>query len=188
MTEALLLENTKLKSDIESLKNQVESLTRLLVTMKREKFGKKSEKLVENESQRSLLFLLSEEDQTILNEAETFAQSLKDDDIEVKPYKRKKKKNKISDLPIDETIIMDIPDADKKCSTHGIYFPQISKKEVIKIEYTPAVRKVIKLVYPIYGVCSEFCDLKPHIVPNHEVLPNTVASPSLLTNLIVSKY
>jgi transposase len=199
MDEALLQENSKLKSEnldlnslVGKLKDRVESLESILVTMKREKFGRKSERIVDDGSgQKSLFEVLNEEDKSFFNEAEVIdsANVKEKEEIEVKGYKRKKtKKTPLSELPIDEERTIDLPDEEKICSEHGKPLQLVGEKSVIKIEIIPHSRKVIKEVTPVYGPCNDFCGQEEKTQNSFDILPGTAATPSLLAELLVAKY
>lgn len=199
MVESLLQENSKLKSEnldlnslVGKLKDRVESLERILVTMKREKFGRKSEKVISDGSiQRSLFELLNNEDNHFFNEAEVIdsADSKEKEEIEINGYKRKKtKKTPISELPIDEVRTIDLPENEKTCSEHGKPLQIVGEKSIIKVEIVPHSRKVIKEVTPIYGPCHDFCGQDEKTQNSFDILPGTAATPSLLAELLVSKY
>lgn len=192
MSEVLLQENLALKSEVSLLKTQVESLSKLLVTMKREKFGRKSERVIHDGTiQGNLLDLLKEEDKAFFNEAEAIASLNKEEkkEIEIGAHKRKqKKKIPLSELPVDEVRIKDLPENEKICPVHGSPLQKVGEKEVTKLEIIPESRKVIKEVTPIYGPCSDFCGEEERSKRSFDLLPETMATPSLLAYLFILKF
>lgn len=192
MTNSLLQEISNLKSENTLLKTRVESLERILITMKREKFGRKSERVVDDGSQQtSLLSLLNDEEKNLFNEAEVIdSSSAKEkEEIEIHGYKRKQsKKTPLSELPVDEVRVIDLTENEKICSEHKKDLPKVGEKVVYKLEIIPQSRKVIKEVTPIYGPCSDFCGQEKKSQDSYDILPGTAATPSLLAHLLVSKY
>lgn len=190
LQENLKSEIAKLSSENSALRERIDSLERFLITMKREKFGKKSERIIDDGSaQISLWGLLSGEDKSIFNEAEAVSNSEDKEEIEIKAHKRKKReKTPIAQLPIDEVRVKDLPDSEKICPSHGVPLKQVGESSIVKLEIIPESRKVIKEVTPIYGPCSDFCGEEKKAQELYDILPQTAATPSLLSNLIVSKY
>jgi transposase len=200
MIETLETENQKLKSENENyqsiithLKDRVESLELQLVTMKREKFGRKSERVIDDgHMQKSMLPLLFGEEQNVFNEAEITVgdESVPSkDEIEIKSFKRKKPRKKhLSELLIDEVRINDLPGEEKICPTHKIPLRQVGETSCIKLEIIPESRKVIKVVTPLYGACSDFCAEEDKLQDSYDILPHTAATPNLLSHLITYKY
>lgn len=191
MSEALLQEISILKSENALLKNQLENLNRILVTMRREKFGRKSEKVIDDGAvQGSLEDLLNHEGKSFFNEAEAIdSLGAKDkEEIEVRYKRKKKKKTPLTELPVDEVRVLDLTEEEKLCPTHGVPLRKVGEKDVIKLEVIPESRKVIKEVTPIYGPCGEFCGEDNKSSKSFDLLPQTAATPSLLANLMVSKY
>lgn len=190
MNEALLLENQNLKSENLALKERVESLERFLVTMKREKFGRKSERIIDDGNEQGNLFSLLGEEQNVFNEAEVTAAKEPNDkeEIEVTYKRKKKKKTPLSELPVDEVKYIDLPESEKICPEHGAPLQKVGETSVIKLEIIPESRKVIKQVTPIYGPCSEFCAEKEKSQDAFDILPGTAATPNLLSNLLIYKY
>lgn len=192
MSETLLQENSKLKSENSLLRERVESLERILITMKREKFGRKSERVVDDGFQQgNLVDLLNDEEKSLFNEAEVIDSSSDNEkeEIEVHGYKRKKtKKVPLCELPVDEVRVIDLPEEEKICPEHGIPLQKVGEHTVIKLEIIPKKRKVIKQVTPVYGACSDFCAQEEKTQESFDILPGTAATPNLLSHLLVTKY
>lgn len=186
-------ENQNLKTQNENLlkenlvlKKEVEKLTGFLVTLKREKFGRKSEKVIDDGFSQASLFE-SPGAILVLNEAEALEE--KSEEITIKAHKRKKTDKKDSrNLPIDQTVVVDVPTEEKLCKEHRAPLQKVGEREIIKIEYISASKQVIKYIYPIYGACSEFCAQENVTQTPQDMLPNALATPSLLADLIISKY
>ena len=144
MNEVLLEENLSLKkviSDIslenQNLKNQVEKLQRFLVTMKREKFGRKSERVIDDgTSHRSLLDLLNDEDKGFFNEAEVIdnATSSEKEEIEISYKRQKAKRVALHELPVDEVQVVDLPESEKQCPDHNVPLQKVGEHVVLKLQ------------------------------------------------------
>lgn len=198
MNEALLEEisslkkiNLSLEKDLSLYKEQAEKLQRLLITMKREKFGRKSERVIDDGTQQTnLLSLLEEEEKSFFNEAEVIENStaLEKEEIEIS-YKRKKgKKTPLHELPIDEVRVNDLSESEKQCPEHHTPLIKVGENVVLKLEIIPKSKKVVKIVTPIYGACSDFCGQEQKKHESFDILPNTAATPSLLSNMLISKF
>ena len=170
-----------LKSTNEVLYSRVEILEKMILNFKRELFGKKSEILSDSSAQQSLF----PNEPLVFNEAEALAA----EDITIPGHKRKKaKKFDIHNLSIDQEIIFDLPDAEKICPTHGVPLQKIKEEIVIKVENIPAQKKVIKQIFPIYGPCSDFCGEKQKSQDSFDILPKTMVTPSLMSDLVIAKF
>jgi len=129
----------------------------------------------------------------LFNEAEELAVEVIEPEQETIEYTRNKPKRKPlpKDLPR-EVIIHDIPDEDKVCEGCSGKLHKIGEDKSEKLEFIPAKVKVIEHVRPKYG-CRE-CEksgtenrIKQAPVPN-SVIPKGYATPSLLSQIITSKY
>lgn len=183
--EALNLPQTLPEShkEIELLSSRVYALENMIFKMRREKFGRKTEQVIYNDQQLNF-----EIEGIFFNEPEVVATSEDTKEIEITFKRNQTKKACVKDLPIDEEIIVDIPESEKMCADHKMVLQQVGTKEVIKIEKIPSQRKVIKFVYPIYGSCSDFCIKEKISAPDNDILSGSIATPSLLSDLIISKF
>lgn len=129
----------------------------------------------------------------LFNEAEELTEQTVEDEEEVNTYTRKKpKREKISaDIPR-ERVVHDIADEDKFCDCCQHALHQIGEDTNEKLEFVPAQVKVIVNVRPKYA--CQACEkngtsnkIKQAPVPA-SVIPKGYATPSLLSQIITSKY
>ncbi len=129
----------------------------------------------------------------LFNEVEQAVELPIEDEQETVEYTRNKPKRKAlpKDLPR-EVIIHDIPESDKVCDCCSGELHRIGEDKSEKLEFIPAQVKVIEHVRPKYG-CRQ-CEqegisntIKQASVPS-SVIPKGYATPSLLSQIITSKY
>jgi len=128
----------------------------------------------------------------LFNEAEEIVAQT-DEEQETISYTRKKPKRRLlpTDLPR-EVVIHDIDDADKVCNSCQSDLHQIGEDKSEKLEFIPAQVKVIEHVRPKYACrACEQNGTSNHIkqapvAPS--VIPKGYATPSLLSQIITSKY
>lgn len=129
----------------------------------------------------------------LFNEAEELAVETVEPTQESISYTRKKPTRKPlpTDLPR-EVIVHDIDDADKVCGTCDNELHSIGEDKNEKLEFIPAQVKVIEHVRPKYA--CRHCEkngtantIKQAPVPK-SIIPKGYATPSLLSQLITSKY
>lgn len=129
----------------------------------------------------------------LFNEAEELSADVETPEQETISYTRNKPKRKPlpEDLPR-EVIVHDIPDEDKVCDCCDGTLHCIGEDKSEKLQFIPAQVKVIEHVRPKYACRT--CEkegisntVKQAPVP-HSVIPNGYATPSLLSQIITSKY
>ena len=129
----------------------------------------------------------------LFNEAEELVAEVETPEQEAISYTRNKPKRKPlpSDLPR-EVIVHDIPEADKTCDCCASELHCIGEDKSEKLQFIPAQVKVIEHVRLKYACRT--CDkdgtsntIKQAPVP-HSVIPKGYATPSLLSQIITSKY
>jgi transposase len=129
----------------------------------------------------------------LFNEAEELAADVETPEQEAISYTRNKPKRKPlpEDLPR-EVIVHDIPDEDKVCGCCAGTLHCIGEDKSEKLQFIPAQVKVIEHVRPKYACRT--CEkegisntVKQAPVP-HSVIPKGYATPSLLSQIITSKY
>jgi transposase len=171
MLWSLILENRKLTEDIQLLKKEV--------------FGKKSEKqIVEDDSQMQL--------EGLFEQIPNVIPAQKDTVIEVKVHERRKKhpgRNVIPDDIETQKHIIDLSDEEKTCTSGcGKQLVKLREEKRIVIERQPA--KYIKHVYIQYiygcGTCKD--KLTAAEAPLITPLPRIMAGINLLLFVILSKY
>jgi len=112
-----------------------------------------------------------------------------DDEFETITYKRKKRgATRISkDLPR-EVVVLDVPEAERKCPCCGEVMEEIGKEVSERIDFTPAVLKVIETVRPKYACKQhEESGVMTAPPPVHPV-DKGMATAGLLSQVLVSKY
>ena len=159
---------------------QVNWLTEQLNTLKREKFGKKSEKW---ETKEQLLM--------VFNEAET--EAVKDDESSeatetpVKPHTRKARGHRKA-LPENlerEIVKMELPESEL-ISENGEPLKIIGWEISEKLKYEPSKISVIQYHRAKYGIDSgDYVKTTP---PVPSVIPKGIATPELLAAILVGKY
>lgn len=169
--EQLIIKNKKLEVEVKYLKESVKYLTMKI-------YGRKSEVL--NSDQLHL---------GIFNEAESEAISPPSKSLVVKEHTRTRKSKKDS-IPKDierRQTILDLNDDQKKCIHDGSKLVLVGTKKTEKLEVVPAQFYIHEIIENLYE-CSH-CDEKysPENL-NLGILPTTLASPSLLSFLVTSKY
>ena len=165
---------------IKRLEEEIEQLQNKLTQLLSDRYGRKSEKIPEEE--------LPVLDEAIVSEKEAVEIAAAEEDIKVAAYTRGKPKRK--PLPpgfIRETVIHDIPEESRICACCGKALHCIGEETSEKLDYIPAQIKVIKNIRKKYG-CRE-CEVGVLIAPPPtDFLPKSLASPGLLSHVILSKY
>jgi transposase len=129
----------------------------------------------------------------LFNEAEELVAEVETPEQEAISYTRNKPKRKSlpKDLPR-EVIVHDIPEAEKICDCCASELHCIGEDKSEKLQFTPAQVKVIEHIRPKYACRACEKDgisntIKQAPVP-HSVIPKGYATPSLLSQIITSKY
>lgn len=172
--------NASEEAYVKSLENKVAHLTEQLEWLKRQVFGKKSEKVVPHN-----------EDQLVF-EGFGKLQAPEDEKQAVPSHQRKKRKKDKTDaiqipkdLPIEQTVI-DVPDKEKVCPETGKPLVKIGEEVSSKLAHRPGSFFIKQIVRPKYGlpkgegvVCAELPD---------SLLPRCLADESLLAEVLVTKF
>ena len=174
-----------LENTIKDLQNQVSNLTEMILLMRKDKFGSKSEKTPQVDGQLSLF-----------NEAETEARQEEEPLVERKGRicHRNRKTNReklLKDLPVEEVPCIVHPD-DMICDQCGSILKEIGFVKVRdELEYVPAKVKIIRYMQQACECPS--CKHKgiPFIrkaVTPKSVLNHSLASPSSVARVMYHKY
>jgi len=164
--DLLLKENEALKTRIEQLLH--------------ERYGKKSEKIPDEE--------LPVADEPAVTEQEAADIQAAEEEIKIAAHTRKKPKRK--PLPahfLREQVIHDVPVEQRVCSCcqHELHYVGDDISE--KLDYIPAQIKVIQHIRKKYA-CRQ-CETGITIAPvQPDFLPKSLATPGLLAHVILSKY
>jgi len=112
-----------------------------------------------------------------------------DDEYETITYSRKKRgATRISkDLPR-ETIVLEVPEAERKCPCCGDTMQEIGREVSERIDFVPAVTKVIETVRPKYACKKhEECGVRTAPLPAQPVARG-MATAGLIAHVLVAKY
>ncbi|EEX66643.1 iSPsy5 transposase [Vibrio metoecus] len=176
MVKALLASETQLKQERQSL------LEQLKLAFDRQ-FAKRSEALRPYDEPQGDLF----------NEAE--CEAAKEEEVEVTTTTTTEKRGKRNPLPKTlprEVIELDLDDHEKQCACCQHSLHKIGEDRSEKLEFTPAVLKVLEYVRPKYACrhCEQTED-KSRIAQKpapQSIIPKSFATESLLANIILGKY
>ena len=182
--QSLINKSENLESQNTYLKGEIEKLTELYLELKRERFGKKSEKW-ESKEQAVMVF----------NEAEIYA--LKPDfleDEETPDYKadikvsaHTKKRGHRKPLPLSlprEVIKVELP-VNEQFAKDGTPLKIIGYEVTEKLDYEPPKMRVIEYHRAKYGVDSGDYEKTAEL---KSVIPKSMASEGLLAAIITSKF
>lgn len=112
-----------------------------------------------------------------------------DDEYETLTYTRKKRgATRISkDLPR-ETVVLDVPEAERKCPCCGDTMQEIGREVSERIDFVPAVTKVIETVRPKYACKKhEECGVRTAPLPAQPIAKG-MATAGLIAHVLVAKY
>nr|WP_225247084.1 IS66 family transposase [Vibrio campbellii] len=181
MVKALLLSQERKESQ---WKQERQSLLEQLKLAFDRQFAKRSEALKPYDESQGDLF----------NEVE--CEAAKEEEVEVvttttTTKKRGKRKPLPKTLPR-EVIELDLDDHEKQCACCQHSLHKIGEDRSEKLEFSPAVLKVLEYVRPKYACrqCEQTED-NSHIVQKpapQSIIPKSFATESLLANIILGKY
>lgn len=183
-----MLDLDKLPNDIQELKKllvetsksyqaEISRLESLVLFFKRRVFGKSSE-------------TVSSEQLGLFNEVEVEVKA--PPNFEEETQEEKKSNAGRRGLPKNlerQTITIDLPDSEKKCSCCGGELIKMGEEKSEVLELVPAEFKVVETIRNKYVCSNKSCDQGVKTPPPPAVpIPRSIASPSLLAFLIVSKF
>jgi len=167
---------------LEEANQRANRLEEQIIWLKRQVFGRSSEKTSKEELSPNQGYLFNEVE--VINEVCPEP----DESLVIPEHKRKKKgRKKISqDLPRVE-VIHDLPEHEKFCSKDGSPLKRIGEITSEQVDYIPAKVRVLKHIRYKYACscCSE--TIKTADKPK-TLLPKSLASPSLLAHITTAKY
>lgn len=174
------MSNLELQEENKFLKSEVDRLNGMLLLLKRDKFGSKSERF-------------ESPDQLVFNEMEVEASTLPDksgeSETQTITYDRKKGRGKKKPfpegLPREEKII-DLPESEKTCPHDGTRLTEIGEERTEKLKTIPAQTSVVVEIKKKYA-CG-FCDAHMAQAKSNSILPGTIATPELLAFIVYSKF
>lgn len=188
--ESLSKENEELQQNQKALENQIACYVEQIRLGKIKQFGQKSE----TSGQLELLLSAAFDETGEIGQAEDKDETKADEnltDTETITYTRKKKgigrRIDTSKLPR-EVIIHDLSKAEKSCSKCGSQLEKFGEDRSEQLEYIPAQVKVIEHVVPKYKYSCNCCDTVKSAAKPNLPLPKSMASPSLITEIIIKKF
>jgi transposase len=160
------------------LEQQVALLQEQVTWLKRRLFGRSSEKAPE----------LSPDQGALFNEAEVLASTAAPDSIVIPAHERKKagRKKLAAELPRIE-IVHDLPEAEKRCAQDGTALERIGEEIAEQLDFQPARLRVLRHIRPKYACPCCRAGVKIAPVPS-QLLPKSLAAPSLLAHIVTAKY
>ena len=167
---------------LEEANQRANRLEEQIIWLKRQVFGRSSEKISKEE--------LNPNQGYLFNEVEVIDEVCPepDESLVIPEHKRKKKgRKKIDkDLPRVE-VIHDLPEHEKVCSKDGAPLKRIGEITSEQVDYIPAKVRVLKHIRYKYACscCGE--NIKTADKPK-TLLPKSLASPSLLAHITTAKY
>ena len=183
--QALLTETIHLQQQLENLESEKLTLQSQLLQansqlewLKRQIFGKRSEKLIGKEDQEQLLF-----------EGFEIKEHSQEKKTPVKGHTRNKNKGKETitlpaDLPIEKQII-DLPEEEKICPQTQKPLEKIGEEITSKLAYKPGSYYIKQIIRPKYATPTGSIQTAP--LPE-SLLDRCQADESLLAHIIVQKY
>ena len=184
LSQTLSQENQSLDKTIKNLRQenanlhvQIDALQLTLKKFNRQLFGKKSEKRESEEVRNLFNFNEAEAEQNLNAEEPT---------IEKVTKPRKKRASKATRLQHLETkeIVYDLPEADKSCTHCDTRLVEVGSKKRETIE---VIKKALKVLETSITYKCPSCDtFHKQAMPNLPI-PGSIASPSLLAQVIVDK-
>ncbi|MEZ9561720.1 IS66 family transposase zinc-finger binding domain-containing protein, partial [Vibrio splendidus] len=178
MVKALMLSQEQKESQWQQERQSL--LEQLKLAFDRQ-FAKRSEALKPYDESQGDLF----------NEAE--CEAVKEDEVEVTTTTKKRGKRKLLSKTLPREVIeLDVDDHEKQCACCNHSLHKIGEDRSEKLEFTPAVLKVLEYVRPKYACrqCEKTGD-SSRIVQKpspQSLIPKSFATESLLTNIILGKY
>jgi transposase len=178
--EQLPKDVSTLQQMVLTLLGQIDDLNGQLYYLRRQLFGRKSEKL---DPQQRLLF------ESLYNDVQARIEQQKPKSKKIKPRRNANHKGRRplpDDLPR-EVIEIEPPKEEKVCSVCNSEKQRIGSEETEKLEYIPASFKVIKYVRHKYACkqCQNNVSIG-HLPPM--VIDKGIAGEGLLAHIITSKY
>lgn len=186
----------KYKRQLQEEQSKYQELKEKFQILQKMYFGRKSEKLTQEDEDQILLFNEAEDGSNKSDQStHLLDEQSVDNTIEVKNHIRKKSGRKpIPDnLPREEKIY-ELPEEEKKCQCCGRERPVIGKEESEEMDIIPAQIKVIRHVQIKYGPCkcdeslyNEIPEIKTAHMPER-MIPRSIAAPGMLAYVFVSKF
>ncbi|MBD1578038.1 IS66 family transposase, partial [Vibrio sp. S11_S32] len=184
MVKALMSEQKSWQEKESQWQQERQSLIEQFKLALDRQFAKRSESLKPYDEAQGDLF----------NEVECEAAKA-ESDVVITTATTTKKRGKRQPLPKDllrETRLLDLDEHDKQCPCCQHALHRIGEDRSEKLEFTPAILKVLEIVRPKYACrqCEEKAEtsqIHQHPTPD-SIIPKSFATESLLANIILGKY
>ena len=165
---------------IEERDVEIQQLREYLRLLRSQRFGKSSER-----SHRDQLGLFNEAEQLVEAAAEG---DLEEATLLVPAYTRRKGGRRRPPAWMERVeVLHDLPEAEKVCARDGTALVEIGRETSEQVEFIPATARVLVHVRPKYA--CPCCKTGVRIAPMPpQPIPKSLASPSLLAFIAVSKY
>jgi transposase len=174
----------QLLREIESLQNEVCSLKEQLDWFRRQVFGKRSEKIVQDTSKNILYF----------EDLENLEDTKREETQPVQAHDRKKAarngKDKISfpaDLPVEQHVI-DIPESEKVCPETGKQLVKIGEEVTQKLAHKPGSYYIKQIIRPKYALPQNSEGGMLTALLPESIFPRCQADESLLADILTRKF
>ena len=183
--EEYLKEAAQWKTTNDALQKQVKYLEEQLEWFKKQIFGKKSERIIDQRADIPCLPGFEE----------FFKQPAEEEKQEVPAHDRKKPKRNgkdaitfPSDLPVERRVI-DVPEEDKVCPETGLPLIKIGEEVTTKLAHKPGSYFLKQIVRPKYALPAKSSEggIVTAELPD-SLLDRCLADESLLANILVKKY
>ena len=187
-TQAVLIKSLSdeifhLKNNLKQSDQTIDSLNEQLNWLKRQIFGKRSEKIISNVNCQQLEF----------EGFSKFFEKDKEETKKISAYQRRtsiKGKDKIilpPDLPV-KTIIIDIPEKEKICKKTGQPLVKIGKEVSLKLAHKPGSYYIKEIIRPKYAhPQKEEAGIFIAALPD-SIIPKCRADESFLSDVLVKKF
>jgi transposase len=184
-SENFFLKNELCKRDekIVHLDQKVQSLEEQLAWFKRQIFGKRSERIVNDLNSQQLMFEGLENLQTSTKKEKKEVPA----HIRSKPNRNGQDKITLTpDLPV-QTTILDIPEEEKVCTETGESLVQIGVEVSHKLAHKPGSYYIKEIIRPKYAHPQKEAGIITASLPD-SLLPKCRADESLLAEIITKKF
>lgn len=180
---------TSMQAELDLYKNRCEhysqaydSLQRQVVDLIRNRFGKKSERFIDNENKQMSLF---DDNTHLFSKADEAGNKISEEEIQIPAHSRKKKTKSKKELPVRVEIIP-VSDEDRQCSC-GACKVVIRHEIKRSIHHQQAVFEIVEQRREVVA-CQKGCDNEIVTAPAPlHVLPKAKATEEFLSFLVVSK-
>lgn len=184
LVTALESSNTTLQTTNAELIAKNRELEQIVAHLQRLIFGRKSERVTDNHP-----LLPFPEPEAVEPPAPPYVEEAPDDEYEHLEYERRKRgATRISkDLPR-EVVRLELPAAERRCPCCGEAMQEIGQEVSERLDYAPAVLKVIETVRPKYA-CKRHEEAGVVIAPAAvHPIDKGMATSGLLSQVLVAKY